>query len=142
LRQGIDAITEVDSSRWDVDALFDPDPEAPGKMYTKRGGFLRDVDLFDAQFFGISPREAVSMDPQQRLLLEVAWEALEHAGQSPEKLVGSQTGVFVGISNNDYARLALRSGDMDLIDAYSGLGNALNVLQDASLMHWACKVRV
>ncbi|MUH01818.1 hypothetical protein F7734_60035, partial [Scytonema sp. UIC 10036] len=102
LRDGVDAITEIPSNRWDIRQFYDQDPEISGKMNSRCGGFLQQVDQFDPQFFGISPREAVSMDPQQRLLLEVAWEALEDAGQVQEQLSGSQTGVFVGISTNDY----------------------------------------
>ncbi|NER47858.1 MAG: alpha/beta fold hydrolase [Symploca sp. SIO1A3] len=112
LRNGVDAITEVSANRWYQEAK-QPIP--------KWGGFLEQVDQFDPQFFGITPREAQSMDPQQRLLMEVSWEALENAGIAAEKLAGSRTGVFIGISNYDYSRLQFPD------DPYSGTGNALSI---------------
>lgn len=127
LRDGTDAVTEVPPERWDVDAYYDPDPEVPGKAYTRWGSFLRDADQFDPQFFGISPREATSMDPQQRILLEVAWEALEHAGIAPGSLAGSPAGVFVGMSGNDYAHLPTKFGDLESVDLYFGTGTAPSV---------------
>lgn len=126
IEEGRDAIRDVPADRWDVDALYDPDPEAPGKMSTRWGGFLDKIDTFDPEFFGISPREAAGMDPQQRILLEVAWEALENAGQSPEKLAGSSTGVFAGICSGDYSLLRLARG-AGSIDAYVATGNAHSV---------------
>ncbi len=125
LSEGIDAIREIPPDRWDVDALYDPDPETPGKMYTRWGGFLDGIDRFDARFFGITPREATSMDPQQRMLLEVGWEALEHAAIAPERIVGTSTGVFVGIMFNDYAQRI--TSDPSRIDAWFGTGNASSV---------------
>jgi acyl transferase domain-containing protein/acyl carrier protein len=125
LRNGVDAIREVPAERFNVEAFFDPDPAAPGKMNTRWGGFIEDVDQFDAHFFGISPREAARMDPQQRLLLEVAVQALEDAGQVGQELAGTPTGVFIGISNNDYGRIQLN--DYRRIDAYAGTGNALSI---------------
>ena len=122
---GVDAISEIPSERWDVDAYYDPNPDAPGKMYTRRGGFLDCVDRFDPYFFGMSPREAVRTDPQQRLALEVSWEALEDAAIVPGNLKGSQTGVFLGITNHDYARIVERGG-LESIDAYHLTGNCLN----------------
>jgi acyl transferase domain-containing protein len=124
LHDGVDAVREVPRDRWDIDAFYDPDPDAPGKMSTRYGAFLDEVAAFDAQFFGISPREAVSMDPQQRLLLEVSWEALEDAGLAADRLAGSLTGVFVGLSTNDYGVKLLRANDPTRLDAYFGTGNA------------------
>jgi myxalamid-type polyketide synthase MxaD len=125
IRDGVDAITEVPADRFNLDEVYDSDATVPGKISTRWGGFVDQVDQFDPQFFGISPREAARMDPQQRLLLEVVWEALEDAGQAVETLGGSQTGVFVGISNNDYGRTQF--GDFSRIDAYAGTGNALSI---------------
>ncbi|MGX1916260.1 type I polyketide synthase, partial [Streptomyces phaeochromogenes] len=100
---GGDAIGEFPGDRgWDVEGLFDADPDKEGRSYTRRGGFLEDAVGFDAGFFGISPREALAMDPQQRLLLEVAWESLEHAGIDPNSLKGTPTGVFMGTSGSEY----------------------------------------
>ena len=108
LCNGVDAITEIPKDRWNIDSFYDPDPDAAGKIITRWGGFLDQVDQFDPQFFGISPREAEGMDPQHRLLIEVTWEALEYAGQAPDKLTGSATGVFTGISVSDYFQLMTR----------------------------------
>ncbi|PSB05400.1 short-chain dehydrogenase, partial [Pleurocapsa sp. CCALA 161] len=123
LNKGVDGITEVPSQRWNIDEYYDPNPETPGKISTRYGGFIDQVDRFDAQFFNIAPREAVSLDPQQRLLLEVGWEALENTNQVPEKLFNSLTGVFIGITGNDYAHQLLASQPPD---AYYGTGNALS----------------
>ncbi|MDF5727709.1 MAG: type I polyketide synthase, partial [Rhizonema sp. PD38] len=124
LCEGCDVTGEVPPERWETNSYYDPDPETPGKMYTRSGGFLSQVDHFEPQFFGISPREAAGMDPQQRLLLEVCWEALEKAGEAPDRLAGSQTGVFIGITANDYARL--QSQALEQIDSYYITGNTLN----------------
>lgn len=126
---GVDAAVDVPADRWDAAAYFDPDPAAPMKSYTTRGGFLDDIAGFDAEFFGISPAEAVRMDPQQRLLLEVTWSALEHAGVAPDRLRGSRTGVFIGMmGNQEYGRLQTdRESDACFDDPYFGYGIAPSV---------------
>jgi acyl transferase domain-containing protein/acyl carrier protein len=124
LASGQDATSEVPPDRFDVDAFYDPDPQAAGKMYTRRAGMLDAIDAFDARFFGISPREAILLDPQQRLLLEVTWEALERAGLPPDRLEHTPTGVFVAASPSDYARMHADAGEPKAIDVYDGTGNA------------------
>ncbi|MCP5425308.1 MAG: type I polyketide synthase [Gammaproteobacteria bacterium] len=126
LTTGVDGIVEVPASRWDIDAYYDPDPDAPGKMNCRFGGFIGEPSWFDAGFFGIAPREAASLDPQQRLLLELAWEALEHANQPSEGLVGSRTGCFIGLCNTDYGH-RLFARDHREIDAYLGSGVAASM---------------
>lgn len=123
LAQGVDGVTEAPETRWKVSDYLSSDKLEPGKMYTARGGFVDvAVDKFDARFFGISPKEANGLDPQQRLLLEVSWEAIEDAGILPATLKYSRTGVYVGISGDDYARCHRHSGAPQTIDAYSLTG--------------------
>lgn len=126
LHNGVDAINEIPAHRWKVDNYFDRDVHAPGKISTRWAGLIDRIDQFDAKFFGIAPREAITMDPQQRILLEVTWESLERAGLSPDRLVGTKTGVFIGISGSDYYHLQLEEG-MSGIDAYFASGNAHSV---------------
>ncbi|TDL01200.1 type I polyketide synthase [Mycobacterium paragordonae] len=120
LLDGRDTIREVPADRWDADAFYDPDPETPGKMTTKWGGFIDDVAGFDADFFGITPREAAAMDPQHRVLLEVAWESLEHAGLAPDSLSGSRTAAIMGLSTWDYTIVNIERRAE--IDAYLSTG--------------------
>lgn len=123
---GHDAVDEVPVDRWDADQLHDPDPQALGKMVSRLGGFLPDLERFDAEFFGITPREAMHLDPRQRLLLESAWEALEDARIPAERLAGTRTGVFMAALANDYDHLL--SADLNRIGAYTGAGTAETIL--------------
>ena len=126
LCRGTDAISEVPADRWDIDAYYDANPDAPGRMSTRFGGFISDVDQFDPLFFGISPREAQRMDPQQRLLLEVAWESLEHAAVNPDSLRDTRTSVYVGMSAADYFQV-MHDGGLASFDAYTASGTAHSI---------------
>ncbi|MBA8826063.1 acyl transferase domain-containing protein [Saccharopolyspora lacisalsi] len=122
LSEGRDVVTEVPPDRWSVDESYDPEPGVPGKTVSKWGGFLDDVGGFDPEFFGVSAREAEAMDPQHRLLLETAWEALENAGVRPRDLGGSPTGLFMGLSGQDYM---MRTPHSELFtNPYAMTGNA------------------
>jgi acyl transferase domain-containing protein/acyl carrier protein len=123
---GVDAVSEVPPERWDLDRYFDADPDALGKMYTRWGGFVEGLDRFDPGFFGISPREAKDADPQMRMLLEVAWEALERAGLPEQRLMGSATGVYMGVCGSEYQSFTMI--DDRAINAYSLLGTASSAM--------------
>src|ERR1700760_4376911 len=127
LCDGTDGITEVPAERWDNARLYDPEPDAKGKISTLFGGFIAEVDQFDAAYFGISPREAERLDPQQRLLLEVAIEAREDGGQPLTKLAGSDTGVFIGAHGHASDYLWLQYRNPEAIDAFTGTGTAHNL---------------
>ena len=122
LYSGTNAVSDIPADRWDLNAYYDADPKATGKMYTRRGGFIDGIDQMDASFFGISPREAACMDPQQRIFMEASWEALERAGVPFDKLPGSNTGVYAGITGQDYGQLQVQHNP-DQLDAYYLTGN-------------------
>jgi acyl transferase domain-containing protein len=125
LWSGTDAITDIPADRWPLEQWYAEAQDAAGKMYTRVGGFVDKVDLFDAEFFGIAPVEAASMDPQQRMVLELSWHALEHAGHAPSSLAGTRAGVYLGISNSDYGRALF--AHPELIDPYFSPGTAFSV---------------
>ncbi len=125
LRDGVDAIREAPAGRWEQEAYARLGLPTDGDRMMHPGGFLDQIDRFDARFFGLSPREAATLDPQHRLLLEVSWEALEHAGQAPDRLAGSATGVFMGISTWEYSDIVKSVGPRH-IDLHAGTGTAHN----------------
>ncbi|XXT29330.1 SDR family NAD(P)-dependent oxidoreductase [Sorangium sp. So ce448] len=127
LESGRDAVSAFPDDRgWSRGDLYGSEPEAQGKIYPREGGFLAEVDRFDADFFGISPREALTLDPQQRVLLETAWEAIERAGIDPMSLQGSQTGVFVGVMYNNYASRVVRSPDVEGYVGFASSGSMVS----------------
>lgn len=123
LREGRDAVSDAPVERWAEYAGAGPDFAASVRRGSRPGAYLSDVSGFDAEFFGVSPREAEIMDPQQRILLEVAWEALEHAGMPPTDLAGSDAGVFIGVSADDYGRRLME--DLPRVEAWTGIGSGL-----------------
>ncbi|WP_156746036.1 type I polyketide synthase, partial [Mycobacterium sp. 1423905.2] len=113
LLRGEDFVTEVPLERWDVDEYYDPEPGVPGRSHCKWGAFLDNIGDFDPDFFGISEKEAIAMDPQHRLLLETSWEAMEHAGLTPEQMTDTQTGVFIGLNHGDYQFVQAETGTLE-----------------------------
>jgi acyl transferase domain-containing protein/acyl carrier protein len=129
LASDVDAISEFPRNRgWDVERLYDPDPDNPGTSYAREGGFVHDVADFDARFFGMGPREALATDPQQRLVLEAAWEAFEDAQIDPLSLRGSETGVFCGVMYQDYGMLLEASAKRGEVEGYAAVGAASSVV--------------
>lgn len=133
---GRDAITDIPGDRFNVKDFYHPDRDTPGKMYTKRGAFLDDIDKFDAPFFGVSPREAAQMDPQQRLFLEVAWEALENGGQPLGRLSGTKTGVFMGVTAFDYSLRVMQQSQPPDLEAYCLTGGLAGTFTPGRLSYW------
>lgn len=126
LEDKVDAVNDIPADRWDTELYYDPEKNVKGKMYTKQGGFLKDVDLFDNVFFKISPLETESLDPQVRLVLELSYELLENAGYEADKLKGTATGVFVGMTIVDYIEKDIRAANPNSINAYSVTGTQMS----------------
>ncbi|CAN1570694.1 COG3321 Polyketide synthase modules and related proteins [Mycobacteriaceae bacterium] len=120
LLRGDDLVTEIPGDRWDADELYDRESGVPGRSVSKWGAFLDDVTGFDPDFFGINEREAIAMDPQHRVLLETCWEAVEQAGRTPASMSGTSTGVFIGMSHDDYAMVTSDAGAFDQAYAFTG----------------------
>lgn len=125
-----DAIGEVPQDRWNLERFYNSDASVPGTIQTRFGGFLDQIDRFDADFFGISPREAAALDPQQRLLLEVVWETLEDAGEVPERLRGSRTGVYIGCFALDYKLLSYSEMQSGLLGSHTSIGASATILSN------------
>ena len=123
--EGGDGLTDIPADRWNSNAKYAPDFKTAGKISVKRGGFIKDIDKFDASFFGISPLEASRMDPQQRMILELSYEALENSGLTMKELDGSRTSVFIGISSHDYGDIQNSPVEQVNIGAHTNLGSAL-----------------
>ncbi|MGO4614967.1 SDR family NAD(P)-dependent oxidoreductase [Nocardia sp. 2YAB30] len=130
LEQGGDAIGPIPEDRWDVEHYYSPKPQQPGRLISRTGGFLSEVDTFDAAFFGISGRVAEQMDPQQRLLLEVTWESLEDAGIVPADLAGGRTGVFIGACSQDYGGLQSAPSELEGLGPHSATGTFMSIVSN------------
>ena len=127
LCQRKNGIVEIPNDRWSTSSFYDPIPGKPCRTYSRWGGFIKDIDKFDAEFFKISPQEAESMDPQQRLLLEATWHAIEDAGERIDRKNGENIGVYIGISTNDYANIGSAPEDFSPVSAFSATGGAVSV---------------
>jgi len=141
LREGRDAVSEIPEDRWDVDEFFDADPDAPGKVATRRAGFVDDVTGFDAPFFGISTREARLLDPAASVVARDGVRAVEHSGTAPTALADTNTGVFVGLATHDY--LGMASGELTFpeIEAYMAIGTSNAAAAGRISYGWGCRAR-
>ncbi|MGU9978868.1 SDR family NAD(P)-dependent oxidoreductase [Phreatobacter sp. HK31-P] len=127
LTEQVDGTSEVPADRWSIEKYYDPDPKRPGKLYTKRGGFISGISEFDPQFFGISPREVAYVDPQHRMLLETTWEAFEDAGIAPRRWSDRKVGVFVGLFTHDYENIHMRVSERGIYGPHSATGMSTTI---------------